>query len=711
MLAWTVAADGGVFVLDSGQILHQLSPDNLEPLAQSAPLIEPNEEASAFLVASEEYVFIGSSVISQTLVLDRSTFGLVKRLEGYGPLALEPGRRLLMIPQGLEDTWPFGNFEIWAYDLNDLDRPPDKMRNEGVSLDDLTIDPDLRRLYLLTSNVAASPPHRGQTYEIYDLDTLERIATVEWERGSLTRPVVNLRTGEIVGSRIGLNWTRRLLILDQKGREVRSRPSMDGQPVMDAAGEWIYLLRQRGLWVLRAEDLSLQSSLPFLGTPPRDLALSPDGETLYLFGNGWLSGLATGELRNLGLGHVSPLPMAWFLSDQSEHTVQPRVYPSPQMEEDGIAFVQLVSGAENVLETYYSTDSGRSWVLLPSMTEPDLVGGAFLSLSPDFAVDKTMTALMVSRIVRSTDGGLTWKTWQPRVAFTSDRDGNREIYTTDMEGNDVQRLTDSPSAEENPAWSPAWTRLAFQSDRNGNWDVFTMRVDCDPNRSGSGERCDLQQLTDNPGDDLLPAWSPDGRAIAFVSTRDGNPEIYVMDANGNNERRLTFNPTGDWRPAWMPNSTHLVFVSDRGGNNDIYQLAVPSLDAVPLLSEPEVMPLIVHPADDRDPAVAAGLVERLLFLSDRDGVMRTYTAEPYSQPRPFAETDGPEAHPATLPGEYYDILVSAERAGTTNVYRIGLAGYSPVALSPSFDGHPAGGATGWEPDTADSTSWLEGREH
>jgi dipeptidyl aminopeptidase/acylaminoacyl peptidase len=459
--------------------------------------------------------------------------------------------------------------------------------------------------------------------------------------------------------------------------------------------------------VLRAEDLSLQSILPFSETPPADVALSPDGETLYLLGNGWLTALSTAELRGLGLAPVSPLPTAWFVGEPSEQTVQPRLHPSAQMEADGVAFVQLVTGMENVLETYTTTDGGRSWILVPSLLQPDRVGATFLSLSPDFRTDKTLTARAGSTLLRSTDRGGTWQMWQPRIAFTSDRDGNREIYTVDPAGRDVQQLTDTPAAEENPAWSPAWTRLAFQSNREGNWDIFSMRVDCDPLGPDAATRCDLRQLTDHAADDMLPAWSPDGRAIAFVSTRDGNPEIYVMASGGGNPRRLTFHPTGDWRPAWLPDSQHLVFVSDRSGNNDIYQLTVPALDGPPLASEPELTPVIVGPADDRDPAVGAGLVKKLLFLSDRDGVMRTYVAEGTAQPRPFAQTDRPEGHPATLPGELYTILVSAERDGRVDIYRAGLSGYTALAPSPGFDGQPAGEATGWVPDTAASLAWLQ----
>lgn len=119
-----------------------------------------------------------------------------------------------------------------------------------------------------------------------------------------------------------------------------------------------------------------------------------------------------------------------------------------------------------------------------------------------------------------------------------------------LDGSNLARVNADGLNIANSAWSPAWTRLAFQSNRAGNWDIFSMRVDCTlPQEPGEiGPECDLRQLTSDPADDLLPAWSPDGRSIAFVSTRNGNPEIYIMDADGQNQRRLTFNSTGDWRP-------------------------------------------------------------------------------------------------------------------------------------------------------------------
>ena len=64
--------------------------------------------------------------------------------------------------------------------------------------------------------------------------------------------------------------------------------------------------------------------------------------------------------------------------------------------------------------------------------------------------------------------------------------------------------------------------IAFSSTRDGNWDIYVMNAD------GS----DLTRLTNATGADLAPAWSPDGRSIAFTSNRDGNAEIYVMNASG-----------------------------------------------------------------------------------------------------------------------------------------------------------------------------------
>ena len=81
---------------------------------------------------------------------------------------------------------------------------------------------------------------------------------------------------------------------------------------------------------------------------------------------------------------------------------------------------------------------------------------------------------------------------------------------------------------------------------------------------GIGDRLlSLIQSKPTPLDVQAPAWSPDGRTIVFVSWRDGNGEVYAMDANGSGPRNLTQNPAKDVRPAWSPDGRSIAFVSSR----------------------------------------------------------------------------------------------------------------------------------------------------
>ncbi len=106
----------------------------------------------------------------------------------------------------------------------------------------------------------------------------------------------------------------------------------------------------------------------------------------------------------------------------------------------------------------------------------------------------------------------------------------------------------------------AQARIAFVSDRDRNYEIYLMDDD------GKNQR----NLTNHPDRDLAPSWSPDGTRIAFMSERDGNGEIYMMDADGGNQQNLTNNPAGDWNPSWSPDGKRIAFVSDRDGILDIH---------------------------------------------------------------------------------------------------------------------------------------------
>lgn len=131
-----------------------------------------------------------------------------------------------------------------------------------------------------------------------------------------------------------------------------------------------------------------------------------------------------------------------------------------------------------------------------------------------------------------------------------------EIYVSEADGSNRQRLTYNLDADTEPVWSPDGQRIAFVSERSGNQDIFVMAAD----------GTQVVQLTNNPYHDYSPAWSPDGTQIAFVSDRDGSwetSELYVMNADGSQQQRLTEDKFRNMTPAWSPDGRVIAFVQER----------------------------------------------------------------------------------------------------------------------------------------------------
>ncbi len=103
-------------------------------------------------------------------------------------------------------------------------------------------------------------------------------------------------------------------------------------------------------------------------------------------------------------------------------------------------------------------------------------------------------------------------------------------------------------------------KILFVSTRDGNAEIYSM------NTNGSDQR----NLTNHSSKDYEPAWSPDGNKIVFVSDRDGNPEIYTMNLNGSSLTRLTSNNSTDRSPAWSPDGREIVFYSNRNDNSEFF---------------------------------------------------------------------------------------------------------------------------------------------
>ncbi len=147
-----------------------------------------------------------------------------------------------------------------------------------------------------------------------------------------------------------------------------------------------------------------------------------------------------------------------------------------------------------------------------------------------------------------------------KILFVSSRDGNPEVYVMNADGTNATNLTDDPSSDTSPAWSPNGKKVAFVSDRDGNSEIYLM------NANGAGKR----NLTKSPGSDSGPVWSPDGRKIAFVSDRDGNGEVYIMNSNGTGQANISNCESTDRAPTWSPDSDRIAFESNRDGRFQIY---------------------------------------------------------------------------------------------------------------------------------------------
>ena len=196
------------------------------------------------------------------------------------------------------------------------------------------------------------------------------------------------------------------------------------------------------------------------------------------------------------------------------------------------------------------------------------------------------------------------------IAFASGRDGAYEIYSVASDGSNVTRLTNAePTGKYFPRWSPDgkillyWTHSSDPAASDEYWlqddgktDLFANMVQPYVSFSPDGQTVvmssssepssmeiftvpvtggDGTRLTDNSAKDFMPAWSPDGKTIAFVSDREGLQYIYLMDADGGNQRRLTTNEFPELSPAWSPDGTQLAFFS---GNNDVTNIYIVGSD-------------------------------------------------------------------------------------------------------------------------------------
>ena len=234
--------------------------------------------------------------------------------------------------------------------------------------------------------------------------------------------------------------------------------------------------------------------------------------------------------------------------------------------------------------------------------------------------------------------------------------------------------TPTPTATPTPT-PPLEGRIAFYSLRDGNREIYAMNAD------GSG----LARLTNNSASDRYPSWSPDGRRIAFYSRRDGNDEIYAMNADGSGLARLTNNSADDRYPSWSPDGRRIAFQSDRDGNFEIYAMNADGSGLARLTN---------NSADDAWPSWSPD-GRRIAFHSNRDGNFEIYAmnADGSGLAR-LTNNSADDSAPSWSP-DGRRIAFHSNRDGNREIYAMNADGSGLARLT---NNSASDSAPSWSPD-------------
>jgi Tol biopolymer transport system component len=242
----------------------------------------------------------------------------------------------------------------------------------------------------------------------------------------------------------------------------------------------------------------------------------------------------------------------------------------------------LVTGVGSAQATYPGTTGRLTFGLDPGDGNIDL-----------YSVKPNGNALRRLTEVPAFDGCPAYSATGKSIAFCSARSGILEIWTMNANGTQQHQLTHTSGAGF-PDYSPDGTKIAFFGRLPGdtNDDLFVVNTD------GTG----LVRLTNDPGNDQYPAWSPNGSKLAFLSTRSGVAQVWVMDANGRNPQQLTSDPAPkDQVPDWSPDGTEIAYASLATGGGDIYLMRANGDDQTRLTTDPTRDLGSAWSPDGRDP--------------------------------------------------------------------------------------------------------------
>jgi len=192
---------------------------------------------------------------------------------------------------------------------------------------------------------------------------------------------------------------------------------------------------------------------------------------------------------------------------------------------------------------------------------PQVLGKQYNELaSQDMA--RTVAHRFADEIIARLGGGLNGIA-ETKIFFVSARSGSKEIWVMDYDGQNQHAVTHLGTISISPRISPDNTRLAYSSLGREGWAIRLYSLELGRNISFPGGSAG--------GSNLSPAWSADGAKVAFSSSRSGDSEIWIADANGNNPHRITYLKGPNVSPTWNPRTNaQLAWAGGRTGEPQIY---------------------------------------------------------------------------------------------------------------------------------------------
>lgn len=273
--------------------------------------------------------------------------------------------------------------------------------------------------------------------------------------------------------------------------------------------------------------------------------------------------------------------------------------------------------------------------------------------------------------------------WSPdgmRVAFSSHRDGNWELYILEVATGATTRLTYTPGFEGAPTWSPDGAYIAYEGYTPDSQDLDIYIISSDPGRAAAEGALRVTYLA---GPDIEPAWSPQGRQIAYVSLHSGSQEVYIISLDNPNEQaaiNLTNTSDADEdHPVWSPDSTTIAYSAMINGIEGVYLKPVQQPEAEPVLVGRGRMPAwapngssLVYTLDyGRRTQILAGAAGPFGAATDAIALpLRAADPDwtPTALPRAFVESGGVPANPDISAPLYTE----NERQKADNLYGLAL---------------------------------------